>query len=148
MTWIRFTPHTNSISLSSFVPHTLTDDITMTADGVDTYQIVKDANRYKWVHYHYTNIFIHWHVYMRIKLFAFFRPIFQGGEPNWRNLNHGSCWTYAFANEKPFPARRKGVCNRKRRLVSNRCGNGCFSTVIISMEKVLKFGNMWVVRWT
>lgn len=27
-----------------------TDDITMTADGVDTYQIVKDANRYKWVY--------------------------------------------------------------------------------------------------
>lgn len=25
------------------------DDITMTADGVDTYQIVKDAKRYKWV---------------------------------------------------------------------------------------------------
>lgn len=52
------------------------------------------------------------------KIVGFFRPIFQGGEPNWRNLNHGSCWTYAFANEKPFPARRKGVCNRKRRLVS------------------------------
>lgn len=26
-----------------------TDDITMTADGVDTYQIVKDAQRYKYV---------------------------------------------------------------------------------------------------
>lgn len=25
----------------------ITDDITMTADGVDTYQIVKDAKRYK-----------------------------------------------------------------------------------------------------
>lgn len=25
----------------------LPDDITMTADGVDTYQIVKDAKRYK-----------------------------------------------------------------------------------------------------
>lgn len=25
------------------------DDITTTADGVDTYQIVKDAKRYKWV---------------------------------------------------------------------------------------------------
>lgn len=26
-----------------------TDDITMTADGVDTYQIVKDAKRYQYV---------------------------------------------------------------------------------------------------
>lgn len=29
------------------LPFWITDDITMTADGVDTYQIVKDAKRYK-----------------------------------------------------------------------------------------------------
>lgn len=34
-------------SITKSVMNSFPDDITMTADGVDTYQIVKDAKRYK-----------------------------------------------------------------------------------------------------
>lgn len=107
----------------------------MTADGVDTYQIVKDANRYKWV-YNFTSIIIYFTFWSTNKLMEFFLSpmILQGSKSNWRNLNYGSCWSNAFANEKPFPARWKRIRDRKRRLV-----------LVLSFSLSKSFGN-WKMR--
>ena len=72
------------------------DDITTTADGVDTYHIVKTEGRYK-----YTSFAIHFmlvdHEHLSIK----------GMSEDARSVDHGFSWTDAFIDTRSSVERRQ-----------------------------------------